>query len=291
MKQENSPPPIWAFLVLLLMGTARAEVPFSPEQTGLGDAGVARTDSSGLRNAAAMMLMPGLYSFSDIGWGQGFHVGQAIREVRLDSPVGASLGYSWGKSNLPPSMDEMPGWIRPGEVLSNERLSKDIRAAGGFRALNGRLGVGAGMRYLRDNSELGGAQSGMEWDLSVAGLLAEGVSLAVGGRNLLQDGLDPFSVEVGLWWSAVEAFNLALDAVFEEGVVEGRAGAEIGLSAAIRLRGGYRFSELGQSLGAGVGLLGEGTRLDYALSLDTVGENEGVMTHSLAIFIAVPTRR
>jgi len=185
----------------------------------------------------------------------------------------------------------MPGWTLPGEELTNERVRQDLRGAGGFRILEGRLGFGGGLRYLRDNSELGGEESGLELDLSMAGLLAEGVSLAVAGRNILPESLDPLSVEVGLWWNAVDPINLALDAVFQEGVVEGRAGLEVGLAEAIRLRGGYSFSEKSQHLGAGVGLLGEGTRLDYALSMGTSGLREGITTHTLAIFIAVPSRQ
>jgi hypothetical protein len=291
MTNENYNRSPWAFFVLFLSGSTYAQVPFSVEQTGMGSAGVARTDSSGFRNAAAMMLGPGFSSYSEINWGQGFSLGQAAREVRADTSVGASFGYSWGKSNLPPTLDEMPGWILPGEVLTNARERKEFRAASGVRLLNGRLGLGVGGHYSRDDSELGGLQTAVQFDLSAAGQLAEGVTLAVGANNLLVDSEDPLRLELGLWWSAVEVFNFALDAVFEDGHVGGRAGGELGLGPAVRLRGGYHFSEASQSFGAGIGLLGEGTRIDYALSLGTFGADEGLMTHTLALFIAVPERK
>jgi hypothetical protein len=225
MLNENSRRSPWAFLALLLSGGAQAQTPFSAEQIGMGGAGVARTDSSGFRNGAAMVLAPGFYTYSEIGWGQGFSLGQAMREVRPDTAVGASFGYTWGKSNLPPTLDEMPGWIEPGELLTNARTSREFRGAGGVRLLGGRLGLGIGGRYVQDDSELGGEQSQAQVDVSAAGILAEGVSLALGAKNLIADESDPFCLELGLWWSAVEAFNFGLDAVFQEGVVEGRIGA------------------------------------------------------------------
>jgi hypothetical protein len=291
MMNENYNRSPWAFVVLLFGGAAWAQVPFSVEQAGMGGAGVARTDSSGFRNGAAMMLEPGFFSYSELNWGQGFSLGQAVREVQTDTSVGSSFGYSWGKSDLPPTLDEMPGWVLPGEVLSNARERKEFRGASGIRLLNGRLGLGVGGRYWRDDSELGGLETDFQFDLSAAGQLAEGVTLAAGANNLLQDSTEPMRLELGLWWSAVEAFKFALDAVYEEGRVGGRAGAELGLGPAIRLRGGYHFSEVSQSLGAGIGLLGEGTRIDYALSLETFGADKGIMAHTLAVFIAVPSRQ
>ena len=264
---------------------------FAPEQVGMGGAGVARMDSSGHRNAASMMLMPGLYSFTEVGWGQGFGFGEAIREVRVDSVVGASIAYGTHKSDLPATIDEMPGWIRPGEVLSNSRKTQDVRAAGGLRLLDGRLGLGGGLRYLRDNSELAGVVPTWDLDLSVAGLLAERVSLAVGVRNLLPEGPDSLAYEVGLWWSAAEGdpFSLALDAIWQDGSTEGRAGVDFAVLEPIRLRAGYAFSDQAQRLGLGFGLLGEGTRLDYAFSVQTSGDGEGERLHYLALFLAVPS--
>jgi hypothetical protein len=291
MLNENSRRSPWAFLALLLSGGAQAQTPFSAEQIGMGGAGVARTDSSGFRNGAAMVLAPGFYTYSEIGWGQGFSLGQAMREVRPDTAVGASFGYTWGKSNLPPTLDEMPGWIEPGELLTNARTSREFRGAGGVRLLGGRLGLGIGGRYVQDDSELGGEQSQAQVDVSAAGILAEGVSLALGAKNLIADESDPFCLELGLWWSAVEAFNFGLDAVFQEGVIEGRIGAEVGLGPAVRLRGGSYFSEQTQGFGAGLALLGEGTRLDYALSKPLGESGGGAITHSLTVFIAVPTRQ
>lgn len=290
MLNENCRRSPWAFLALLLGTSATAQTPFSPEQMGMGGAGVARTDSSGFRNAAAMMLEPGFFTYSEMNWGHGFSLGQALREVRTDTAVGASFGYSWARSNLPPTLDEMPGWIEPGEELTNARKSRDFRGAGGIRLLDGRLALGLGGQFLRDDSELGGVQSTYQMDVSAAGQLAEGVSLALGARNLLAEGEDPLRLELGLWWSAVETFHFALDAIFEEGVVQGRVGGELGLGPAIRLRGGGYFSELSQGFGAGFALLGEGTRLDYSISKALGGLEDSGPTHSLALFIAVPAR-
>jgi|GEM_PF-2490958 len=264
---------------------------FSPEQVGMGGAGVARMDSSGQRNAASMMLMPGLYSFTEVGWGQGFSFGEAVREVRVDSAFGASLAYGWQKSDLPASIDEMPGWILPGEELSNSRKTQDLRAAGGLRLLGGRLGVGGGLRYLRDNSELAGVVPVWDLDLSVAGLLAERVSLALGVQNLLPESPDSVAYELGLWWSAAEGdpFSLALDAIWKDGSAEGRAGIDFALAEPIRVRGGYAFSDQSQRVGLGLGFLGEGTRIDYAFSMQTSGSDEGERLHHLALFLAVPS--
>lgn len=290
MLNENCRRFPWAFLALLLSWGAQAQTPFSTEQIGMGGVGVARTDSSGFRNGAAMVLEPGFFSYSEVRWGQGFSLGQAMREVRPDTAVGASFGYTWGKSNLPPTLDEMPGWIAPGEALTNARESREFRGAGGVRLLGGRLGLGIGGRYVRDDSELGGEQSHTQVDVSAAGILAQGVSLAVGARNLIADEQDPLCLELGLWWNAVEAFNFGLDAILKEGVIEGRVGAEVGLGPAVRLRGGSYFSEQRQGFGAGIALLGEGTRLDYALSKSLGESASGAITHSIAVFIAVPTR-
>ena len=278
------------FTALFLSGSVQAQERFAPEQVGMGGAGIARTDSMGFRNAAAMMLEPGLYSITETRWGQGFFVSSALREVRLDSAVGASLGYSWGRSDLPPTDAERPGWQLPDEVLTNQKGSSELFGAGGVRLVEGRLGLGAGFHYLRQQSELGGRETALDMDVSLAAWLAEGVSLAAAARGVLSDEMDPFSIEVGLYWSSLESVRLALDAVYVDEEAEGRVGLDVGLSASFRARAGYAFSEQNGRVGAGFGLLGEGSRIDYAWSRGTTGVDEGVVTHSLAVFVAVPSK-
>ena len=266
-----------------------AEV-FAPEQAGMGGAGVARTDSSGLRNAAAMMLEPGFYSFTEVNWGHGWGVGEAVREVRLDGSVGASLGYRRAQSNLPPTPDEMPGWIEPEVELLNPKTLHGLYGAGGIRLLQGHVAVGGNVRYLRQNSELGGEESEFNLDVSLAGRLAEGVVLAASARQLMPEGSQPLRVEMGLYWNALPSFLVALDAGLEEGEPLAAAGADIGLAEVVRFRGGYRFHGENQHMGLGLGLLGEGTRLDYAVEVATAGSENGVVSHRIALFVAVPTQ-
>ena len=281
---------ICIFGALTWASVASASEVFAPEQAGMGGAGVARTDSSGFRNAAAMMLEPGFYSFTEVGWGQGWGLGEAVREVRLDGSVGASLGYYRAQSNLPPTPEEMPGWTEPGVELLNPKVSHGIHGAGGIQLVQGYLTVGGSLKLLRKESELGGEESDFNLGVSAAGRLAEGVVLAASGRHLLPEGEEAMRLELGLYWSALPNFLLALDAGLEEGEALGAAGVDLGLAEALRLRGGYRFHGSEQRLGLGLGLLGEGTRLDYALEVATAGSESGVIGHRIALFIAVPTQ-
>ena len=289
MKKPNIEVLIWFISGLVCSGPTLAAESFAPEQVGMGGAGVARPDSSGFRNAASMMLEPGFYSFTELNWGEGWGFSEAVREVPLDGSVGASLGYARSQSTLPPTASEMPGWIEPGQELLNPKVAHALHGAGGVRLLEGRLAVGGGLRYLRMDSELGGEESDVDMDVSVAGKLADGVYLAAGGRNLLPEGAAVPRYEVGLYWSAVDAFQLALDAGLEDGNAQGAAGIDVGLAEVVRLRGGYRFSSEEQTLGLGLGLLGEGTRLDYAMEIGIFGDHEGILSHRIALFIAVPS--
>lgn len=275
---------------LVFASGARGAEVFAPEQAGMGGAGVARTDSSGFRNAAAMMLEPGFYSFTEVDWGHGWGVGEAVREVRLDGSVGASMGYHRSQSNLPPSPGEMPGWIEPGVELLNPKVTHGLYGAGGIRMLQGNLAAGGSVRYLRRNSELGGEEADFNLDVSAAGRLAEGVVLAASGRHLIPEGDAPMRMELGLYWSALPNFLLALDGGLEDGEALAAAGVDLGLAEVLRVRGGYRFQGEEQRLGLGLGLLGEGTRLDYAVEIATAGAEDGVLSHRIALFVAVPSQ-
>ena len=184
----------------------------------------------------------------------------------------------------------MPGWIEPGVELLNPKVTHGIQGAGGLRLLQGNLAIGGSVQYLRRDSELGGEESDFNLGVSAAGRLAEGVVLAASGRHLIPEGETPMRLELGLYWSAVPSFLLALDAGLEEGEALAAAGVDIGVAEVLRFRGGYRFHGEEQRLGLGLGLLGEGTRLDYAIELATAGSESGVLSHRIALFVAVPSQ-
>ena len=264
-----------------------SEEPLGAVFGGLAGAGGARTDTVGSRNVAAMVLSTGMLSYSEAAWRNGFGYSTAVREANSDTSTGAMLAISKWSSNLPPTLEEVPGWAVEGIEITNNKSHTRYTGGYGVSMAQRRLAVGVTAVWDSVDSELSGEDSGLDIDLSAAGILAEGLSVAVASRGILDGGLIDQSLIVSASWNASNVFRIDLDGVWEDKVAEQRIGLEAGIGQAGAVRGGFNTSELGQAFGAGFSIYGQGTSIDYAYNYELSGELQGLSAHCLAIRVSM----
>jgi hypothetical protein len=277
----------FSFILISLLfsgGLAHAtEEPLGAIFEGLAGAGGARTDTLGSRNVAAMVLSTGMLSYSDAAWKSGFGYSTAIREASSDTSTGAMLSVSKWDSNLPPTLDEIPGWTVEGLEITNNK--SHARYIGGFGLSMAQRRIAVGVTAIWDsvNSELSGEYSGLDMDISAAGLLTDSLSVAVASRGMLSGGLIDQSLVVSASLNAENMLRLDLDGVWQDGEVESRVGLEAGLGQTGAIRAGFKTGEAGQGIGTGFSIYGQGTSIDYAYTYELSGDQEGVSTHCIAM--------
>jgi hypothetical protein len=280
-----------SFISIFLLfsgGLAHAEEePLGAIFDGLAGAGGARTDTLGSRNAAAMVLTSGMLSYSEAAWRSGFGYSTGIMEANPDTTTGAMLSVSKWSSNLPPSLSEIPGWSIDGEEVANNK--DHSRYIGGFGLSMAQRRIAIGMTAIWDSvdGELSGEDSGLDLDLSAAGMLAEGLSVAVASRGILSGGLIDQSLVLSASWSADNVVRLDLDGVWQDDIMEGRIGLEAGMGQMGALRGGFSTSEVRQVIGTGISVYGQGTSIDYAYTYELSGDREGASTHCIGIRVSM----
>jgi len=274
--------------LLISGGFAHAgEEPLGAIFDGLAGAGGARTDSVGSRNAAAMVLSPGMLSYTEGSWRGGFGYSTAVREANSATTTGAVLSVSKWDSNLPPTLAEVPGWTVEGMEVTNHKSHSRYLGGFGLAMAQRRIAIGATAIWDSVDSELAGESSGLDLDLSAAAILAEGISIAVASRGILSGGLVDQSLVVSASWNASNVFRLDLDGIWEGDTVEQRVGVEAGFGQIGAIRGGFNNHEEGQGLGTGFSIYGQGTSIDYAYTNEISGETKGLSSHRLAIRVSM----
>ena len=278
-----------ATLVVIQTPIALADSgPLTTVTESLGGAGSARSGEIGMVNIASAILAPGLVSYSELSWREGFGYSTGVLEARSDSTLGALFAVSHWENDEPPTLSEMPGWVVDGEELTNHREYTRYVAGAGMVFGARDASLGATFSYQHSNTELGGEFWTPEIDASAAAKLADGVYVAASGRGLLESGLYERELTFGLHWAAPATMAVSLDAAWVGGEMEGRAGGELLLGGAASFRGGYSVSESRSGMGLGLSLLGEGTSFDYTFTKELKGALEGITTHSIGLKIAIP---
>ncbi len=280
------------FLVFLPAIGLAAESTTSAAE-GMAGAGVARPWGAGARSTAAMSLLPGYAAHGDLALdGSGARVGGVVMETRVETPLGVWASWTRDSGEASPSGLLMPGWVVPGEDEVENFVVDSTAALGlGGAVLEQRLALGFSGSYQKVESELSGVEKAFDMNVSAAARLGDGLTLTAVGRSLLPTGEEDPWGEVGTWWEASKVLGLGLDGTWKDDWYGFRAGVEGRVGGELALRGGYGIHGGEHRAGAGLGVMNESGRLDYAFSVVPTGSEAGAMFHSLGVTLNLATLR
>lgn len=274
-----------AILMLLSGGMAHAEEVLNSAALGLAGVGTARAWGAGPRRPAAMATQLGYASDIGVQFAEGWTLNSAVADTPETSNLAAFLKWTRSETDPVPTLADLPGWVLEDEAFDNHVSDVRYLLGMGYRLADGLLAIGGTVTWQRLDSELQGASQDLDLDLGLAVRPFESLCLAVGVREMLEDHLGETVVEGGLWWQAIDYVGAGVDVIWLAEALEIRAGAEVQVVENLALRGGYAVADSVQELGLGLGLLWEGSRLDYGLGRIQTGPDKGAMVHSLGISI------
>jgi hypothetical protein len=281
--------------LLSFTGSAQAAEWDHAGVAGMAGAGTANPyDNSGTFKAPATAALVPLYTTQvDLGLNNTLAEGWWGTTTVRDSQSGytsAVLSYTRTDSNPTPLLQDLPGWITPGETLDNATTEHDLRLSLGYGLAARRLSVAASGVYQRRLSDLGGKNNLYELDLSIAGIPFEGLVLAATVHDVLPGAAGrPITGEVGAWWRPVDTLSFALDGLYTEQGLGFRGGLEWVTLGVASLRAGYAhtFGENREGLvGLGVGAVSDQARLDYGLQWVVLGDAKNHLVHTLGTTVA-----
>lgn len=272
-------------MLLLLLSIAAAEEFDTTARAGMAGAGTAVPgDLSSVRRApGAMVLGVGKSTQVDAAFGQGIRLATGMVDTQTNA-FGAGFSYSREWADRIPPLEQQPGWLLNGES-SNAIRGNAYRVGLGYGFLQTpastptgvqqirRIGIGAGLVYEHNTSELKGSVDSVEVDASLAvrpgppGSLAQDLIIAATVHDLVPNQQRPTNGEAGVWWRPIPQLQAAGDLVwdprFSGSNFGGRAGLELLLAQSISLSlGASRLEQ--DMLAGGIGVQAEGIALRYA---------------------------
>lgn len=272
-------------MLLLLLSLAAAEEFDTTARAGMAGAGTAVPgDLSSVRRApGAMVLGVGKSTQVDAAFGEGIRLGTGMVDTQTNA-FGAGFSYSREWADRMPPLDQQPGWLINGENTNAVRgnayrvglgygfLQTPASTPTGIQQIR-RIGIGVGVVYEHNTSDLKGSTDSVEVDASLAvrpgppGSLAQDLIIAATVHDLVPDQLRPANGEAGVWWRPIPQLQVAGDLVwdprFSGSSFGGRAGLELLMAQSISLSLGA--SRLDQDmLAGGIGVQAEGIALRYA---------------------------
>jgi hypothetical protein len=186
----------------------------------------------------------------------------------------------------------VPGWVVPGEpAVENFVVDRTAVLGVGAAALQDRLALGISGSYQKVESELSEVQKSFGLDASTAVRLVEGLTLTAVGRSLVPTEEEESWGEVGMWWEASQLLGLGLDGTWKDAWYGFRVGAEGRIGGELALRGGYAIHGGQHRAGAGIGVMNESGRLDYAFAVVPTGSEAGAMFHTLGVTLNLASLR
>ena len=277
----NACKPASVAVACLLSGAALAAEADTAPVAAMGGAGVANPYDNGAlrRNSAALMMEEVYQAQVDLGFASGWRAQASVRDSRT-SQVGAGLSYTRQSFDPEVAIADMPGWVLPGQELSNPTVAESWRLGVGVSGEDKLFALGGSVVWDRSSEALRGVSSALEADASFAARVGSRVLLGAAAHDLLPDpegggdssftwGARPVSAELGAWVVTTEALGLTGEGVMTaEGELGARAGAQLGASEALYLRAGGSWIGGDWAMAAGFGALGDQTTLNYALEYD-----------------------
>lgn len=201
-------------------------------------------------------------------------------DARTSDRVAGGLAYTGDTAEPEPTVDELPGWIVPGEEIQNKKTSHDVAFGAAVPWADRRVSFGLGGTVGWYHTDRFGNGWRADANAGVGVRPTEGLTLGVSARNFIPTGaLDrPLEVlagartdfddwpalEVDVGWRPDSDARLPLD-VGAGFSIDGKAAA---------VRAGWRRDALGDvhSVGAGVAVLGPGSALEYGTLVPVTGD-------------------
>lgn len=264
------------FMILLYSAFAADRVEGS-ETLGIGSAAVANPWSNSAVSAnPAMLGVNRRYHFGFAGsYGErGLHWNVTAADSKTTRFLGFGVTYSGDRFNPPLTVDELPGWNVPDQILTNNKRNHDLGLGFAIPMLNHRLalGIGGSLSFF-DHERQGKGNTG-----NLGGGLAiranDNVFIGLTARNVLPipaSRIDrPMEFLGGLHLTDPRIGSLSLEGGVrpdQDALLVLAAGGEAQVSEGAVLRGGWRLEEASHALtfGAGAGTSEASFDLGFAL--------------------------
>lgn len=278
--------------MLVVILTFAAEIAVAQEPAlGAKNLAMGRTGAAGLYDNVALRLNPGLlplterYDFEGsflFGPEGGLHwMGSAV-DARTSDVVAAGLGYYGHRYNLPPTDEELPGWVPVDGEITNVKWVHDFVGSVSVPMFDRRVGVGLTFAPRYHEEDLNG--NGWTFDMhgGVGVRPIEWLTVGIATRNVLPWGPNYGDAEIG-GGVLVDADRLDVQSDIRwrpeiDTVPLLGAGAEFLASNVVLVRAGWRLDETQLSwLSAGIGYGEQGAGIAYGLAVP-LGDHFG---HSL----------
>jgi len=293
-------------VTLLLLGASSlaADVVQGAHTAAMGGIGVAAPhDNAGITLNPGLIGLVERYDFhahvrfgptGDLQWAA------TALDARTSDAFGAGLAYSGDRFDPPLRTNELPGWSRPGEELTNRRRQSDFTLAAGVPFLGRRASIGLAALFSAYNHDRDGQGSTADLHAGLGVRPFDWLTLGFGVRNFVpvaspQD--RPLSFVGG---GRLESERLAFEAnvwladdPLAVSPVSLAVGGEAAPTDAFRARMGvFRDGVLDRTdLTVGLGLVTRnGGGLDYAIRIPVQGpELRGnTLVHQIALRFSAP---
>lgn len=269
--------------MLLTGGTATA----GPAVGGAEAVAMGGTTRASVRSPAAVLTAPAVLALRaryelQVTGEAGPDKLLGVRAYALDSstgPVALGLGYQYAHTVPQTSVEDLPGWLLPGDDYSNE--SAQTVFGGGLATSFGerRIALGLGLSWLNRASRFTDQESWFQGNVSAAGRVGpeDELILSLVADNLLKPGHEdtPLTFAGGATWRPVPPVAVAAQVDLLTGTFQAAPdigfgfGAEGLIAETVALRGGFnrdpgRDSDL---VTMGVGAFTDTVSFDYAAEL------------------------
>jgi len=289
-----------ATTLLLLIATwsfdARADEFYGANIEAMGRASVANpSDTTSLSVNPGAIALDERYDFQgvfEIGPTGGLDWSLAALDART-API--AFGTAWHRTiEKPPILlEEMPGWITPGQEVPNKKRTHEFTWALAVPALERKLSFGVGSTLLLRNDDRGGSSTYGNVDVGMGWRVSENWTLGLVGSDLVPVPKHPdlqTKVAAGVHYADEFLAEWALDVEAQitgdpEFPVSFRTGGELTISV-MRPRLGYRFegADATHWIIPGLGGESEAGGIDYAIAIPLI---DGLKFNSLVHTISL----
>ncbi|MFN7142599.1 MAG: hypothetical protein ACK4YP_02400 [Myxococcota bacterium] len=240
---------------------------------GLADSGDAAGEE---RNLAAVSLDPRYVMFAGAGLGPDGSF--LLRGGALDSRtsiVALGAGYRRLTDAVTPTGDELPGWHPAGEEIVDHATWQRVHLGLALPFAERRVSIAALTRFDWRSSMLSGKSYAFNFGFSAAARPVEGLTVALGARDLLGNAYPRIDREADLAvrYSPGPRFGVEADVTapidkdFGVDRFQWRAGLDGGVADWLALRGGWSMEAGTHFASAGIGLVSEQAVLDYGVKV------------------------
>ncbi len=290
-----------AFLAFVHVSAHAADPAYSADLLAQGQAGIAASE-----NNLALLTNPGLVALDErydfgvsgqIGPVGATQIGVSVVDAKTSKFLSLGFFYVGDKSESPPTVDLLPGWVVPGEAVANVRREHNMALTVGTDAFDRRLSFGITGALSIYNHDLQGKGTTGNLDAGIGFDATHWLVLATTARNLLpidNAGGMPLNTGVGAKVHGRKSSLLA-DGSWtpeDENPWSAGGGVQQNLGDYTKARLGFRYDgpQQRQDITAGLGLGNDAGGFDFGVAIPVDGREDVVkeMVWGVSLTFAAP---